>query len=188
MRLSVHRKNEERKRYSNSLPVSIPLSSGVAILPVSIPLCLLNFKIQLPIEYFLTSPIVNLHSLQLKIQRTSLPQSWMLFPLQSDALVLCKMDTSQLSSPKVQIALTIHSDLYWGVAICGRSINESSCTWWNLPSSIDFIADLRKVLDFFTECRFCPGSSEDRLQKLIKYKDSTPKGTSKVINAYIHVH
>lgn len=178
-RLSVHRKNEERKRHSPySLAVSIPLSSGVAILPVSVPLSTLSFKIHLPIGYFLTSPIISVNSLQLKLQKTSLPPCWLLLSVHSDSLVLCKMDSSQVSSPKVQIALTVHSDLHWSVAVCSHliEIKNDACEVWNLPSCICCIGDLRKLLDFFSDCKMCAGSSEDNLLKLIKYKDSTPQG------------
>ena len=89
------------------------------------------------------------------------------------------MDSSQVSLPKVKIALTLHSDLCWSIAVCGRLIviEDDVCEVWNLPSCIGSIDDLRKLLNFFSDCKICAGSSEDNLLKPIHHKDSTPQGT-----------
>ena len=71
-RLSVHRKNEERKKYSiASLPVSIPLEK-VSVYRVSIPL---SFNVSLPLSVYASAPAPSIQHLKSRLEVThTLPQ------------------------------------------------------------------------------------------------------------------
>ncbi len=66
LRLSVHRKNEKRKKYG-FFPVRIPLNDEISVLKVSVPLDLLSFEVSLPLSAFSESPTRTLSSLQSRI-------------------------------------------------------------------------------------------------------------------------
>ena len=66
LRLSVHRKNEKRKKYG-FFPVRIPLNA-VSVLKVSVPLEVLSFEVSLPLSAFSASPASSLSTLQSRIK------------------------------------------------------------------------------------------------------------------------
>ena len=65
-RLSVHRKNELRKKYG-FFRVRIPLLESISVLKVTIPLELLSFKISLPLTAFSGSQASSLTILQSRL-------------------------------------------------------------------------------------------------------------------------
>ena len=65
LRLSVHRKNEMRKKYG-FYPVRIPLKA-ISVLTVSVPLNVLSFEVSLPLSAYLESPSTSLPTLQSRI-------------------------------------------------------------------------------------------------------------------------
>ena len=73
LRLSVHRKNEMRKKYG-FYPVRIPLKA-ISVLTVSVPLNVLSFEVSLPLSAYLESPSRSLPTLQSRIAAAKiLPQ------------------------------------------------------------------------------------------------------------------
>ena len=75
-KLSVHRKNEERKKYAvASLPVSIPLEK-VSVYKISIPL---SFKVTLPISVYVSAPAPSIEHLKSRLEIAhTLPQGTIL--------------------------------------------------------------------------------------------------------------
>ena len=71
-RLSVHRKNEERKKYAiASLSVSIPLEK-VSVYRVSIPL---SFNVSFPLSVYASAPAPSIQHLKSRLEVThTLPQ------------------------------------------------------------------------------------------------------------------
>lgn len=71
-RLSVHRKNEERKKYTSAnLTVSIPLKN-VSLCQNSIPL---SFNVSFPISVYANAPVPTIHSLKSRLEVAhALPQ------------------------------------------------------------------------------------------------------------------
>ena len=65
-RLSVHRKNEVRKKYGCLYRVRIPLHA-VSVFTVSIPIDKLSFRISLPRSLYLDAPVSSLQMLQNRI-------------------------------------------------------------------------------------------------------------------------
>lgn len=64
LRLSIHRKNEKRKKYG-FFPVRIPLSEALSILTVSVSLDQLPLKVSLPLKTYEDLPsssLATLHS------------------------------------------------------------------------------------------------------------------------------
>ena len=94
-RLSVHRKNEERKKYAcRALPVSIELTKEVMVFRVSISLVLLKYVVSLPIGIYLSTPVMSPQALRARLEAKALPPTWVVVPPSSptiESLVLCKL-------------------------------------------------------------------------------------------------
>ena len=67
-----HRKNQERKKFSEvtSLPVSIPLNEAISVFKVSVPLDLLSYKVSLPLSAVTQSPVRSLATLHSRTKLT----------------------------------------------------------------------------------------------------------------------
>ena len=69
-----HRKNQERKKFSQlqvtSLPVSIPLNEAISVFKVSVPLDLLAYKVSLPLSAVTESPVRSLATLHSRTKLT----------------------------------------------------------------------------------------------------------------------
>ena len=63
LRLSVHRKNEQRKKYGVLYRVRVPRDI-VSIMPVSIPLDVLPYRVSLPLSSFSASPVCSISTLR----------------------------------------------------------------------------------------------------------------------------
>ena len=74
LRLSVHRKNERRRRYG-FYRVRIPLSDAISVLTVSLPLDKLCYSLSLPLSAYTSSPLESVSTLQARITSAGiLPQ------------------------------------------------------------------------------------------------------------------
>ena len=74
LRLSVHRKNERRRKYG-FYPVRIPLSNALSVLTVSLPLDKLSYTLSLPLSAFTASPVESVTTLKTRITSAGiLPQ------------------------------------------------------------------------------------------------------------------
>ena len=62
LRLSVHRKNEQRKKYGGLYRLRVPRDI-VSIMPVSIPLDILPCRVSLPLSLFSATPVSSLSTL-----------------------------------------------------------------------------------------------------------------------------
>ena len=76
LRLSVHRKNEQRKKYGGLYRVRIHVYRDiVSVMPVSISLAVLTYKVSLPLSAFSASPVSSLSTLRKRtLEMKLLPQ------------------------------------------------------------------------------------------------------------------
>jgi len=73
-RLSVHRKNEVRKKYGCLYWVRIP-RDAVSVLKVSIPLDKMSFRVSLPLHLYSAASVTSVSALRNRIQgMKSLPR------------------------------------------------------------------------------------------------------------------
>lgn len=178
-RLSVHRKNEERKRWKPKMVVKIPreLLGSPTTLPVSIPLCSLpapeNLIVSLPVSAYISSEVETSQALYTRLARIDLPQSWYLAA--SNPLTLCKVRLHPNSA--VNFTLTISEHLLWTISVFTRTIDYDA-----IPSAASLSLTLTnvdmviRVLKYFDSCRLCSGNSEDKLLSVWDYKSKTSHG------------
>ena len=87
LRLSVHRKNERRKKYGY-YPVRIPLSSALSVMTVSVPLDKLSYCISLPLTAFTAVPVESISALQTRITSAGiLPQGKLIIAICIDIMI-----------------------------------------------------------------------------------------------------
>ena len=179
-RLSVHRKNEERKKYAcKSLPVSVKLTNEIMVFRVTIPLDKLKFIVSLPLDLFLSSPVVSLQALQARLQVRSLPSSWMIVSTPAlDSLVMCKLRYHvEQSSADVIFTVTINSHLEWCVMLCGNYLDRSKNEFLSsLPPIISSLSDLTNLFISLDSSRICIGNNEEKLIEVVRHRNSTLKG------------
>ena len=177
-RLSVHRKNEERKKHvSKALPVSIKLTKEVMVFQVSIPLAVLKFVVSIPLSIFLSTPIVSLHALQTRLQ-AALPPSWIIAETAMDSLVLCKLRYQPSQSvADVLFTVTINPHLWCRIMLCGNYLDPSKHEFVSsLPSRICSYIDIICILVSLDACRICIGNNKEKFLSVVRHRNSTPKG------------
>ena len=178
-RLSVHRKNEERKKHvCKALPVSIELTKEVMVFRVSIPLAVLKFVVSIPLSIFLSTPIVSLHALQSRLQARALPPSWIVAETAMDSLVLCKFRYHPSQSvADVLFTVTIDPQLWCRIMLCENYLDPSKHEFVSsLPSRICSYSDIIRILESLDACRICIGNSEEKFLSVVGHRNSTPKG------------
>ena len=181
-RLSVHRKNEERKKYAcKSLPVSIGLSKEFMVFKLSISLVLLKYVISLPISVYLSTPVVSPQTLRTRLKTRALPPSWVIVPPSSPtvgSLVLGKFrHNSSRSTADVFFMVTINCHFGWHVVLCGNHLDRSKNEFLSsLPPTICTFYDLVQLLESLDSCRICMGNCEEKFLDVVKHRNSTPKG------------
>ena len=180
-RFSVHRKNEERKKYAcKALPVSIKLTKEVMAFRVSI-------SLSLPIGVYLSTPVVSLQALQTRLQTTALPPSWIIAPSSSpESLVLCKLSyDSSHSIASGSFMVTIDCHFGWRVMLCSNHIDASKNEFLSsFPPSICTFYDLVRLLESLESCRIYSGNGEARFLIVVRHRNSTLQGVFVVYNIF----
>jgi hypothetical protein len=150
-RLSVHRKNEERKK---------------ANIPVQ------NLNVSLPIVHYKLASTPSLSVLQ---QRTSvmniLPQGWTSSLLTDEQqLLYVMMEQSTDSEPVIVKSLSIKKNFSWQIHVRGKTPKLHSSVVASFPTLLTNISDVERLLQYIDQCRFCCGNPDDKFAALIESK------------------
>ena len=189
-RLSVHRKNEFRKRraekrgictvtVSHSFPISIPTAE------VSL------FRISLPKEYFFNVRLKTLDSLKEKIKSNFiLPEglyyymaSYMFFTSYvfegwnyssslCNEFCVVKVENKSIGEPEVQKSLSVHTNFSWQITVKGHILKSDSDVFSTLSQSIDSLSSLNQVLSFVNECAICSGNDDASFRTFLTNKEN----------------
>ena len=172
LRLSVHRKNEMRKKYG-FYPVRIPLKA-ISVLTVSVPLNVLSFEVSLPLSAYLESPARSLPTLQSRISAAKiLPQgiiysTWLCIYLTMQGFyfsftvhmtVWCSLIYTQITYHAGWIDAT-HLVGSEGYMVLCKVMSSPTSVWRDIYFSLRINADLSlKVLfrqSTYTTCPMIP--------------------------------
>ena len=113
LRLSVHRKNEMRKKYG-FYPVRIPLKA-ISVLTVSVPLNVLSFEVSLPLSAYIESPARSLPILQCRIASAKILPQGMYFTMHDCvhiSILSCTIPQDFYFSFTVHMTHCIFNDTY----------------------------------------------------------------------------
>ena len=151
-------KNQERKKalaaWTLTLPVSIPLSSGVIVHQLSSQPDiekLLELAVMLPIAAYTNAPCQDLAYLQNHLKTSNLlPPGWINASNQQTPLVLCSIRCEPpLFHAKIFYTFRVDDDLAWTLSVCGT------------PEVKVYVTSLsaKKAIHCF---RYCGSSWEDQ--------------------------
>ena len=166
-RLSVHRRNEERKKYNvTSLPISIELSH-VVVFKVSIPCHLVevpDLRIAFPLSSFTTSNAPSIQCLLDRLLRIGLPPHWVDATDSPPAhhLTLCKLQQQQPAGPVfVVFTLTVNEAFQWSLSFVHRNIDYlRDGVLTGTPLSLRTVDHILLLLSTLDSSRICIGNPE----------------------------
>lgn len=185
-RLSVHRKNKERKKCNViALPISIVLYSFkyqfLAILWRYIP----RLSVLLPLSAFTTSDAPSIQCLLDRLLRVGLPPHWVDTTDNSPThqLTLCKLQQQPVHPVCVMFTLTVSEAFQWSLSFAQQNIDGiRNGVLAGFPVSlrtVDFILQLLSTLD---ASDICIGNPEQRFleaaKHCIKHAETPSKFTS----------
>jgi len=152
-RLSVHRKNEERKK---KLVRDAAKANATA----------------------LTNDIVA-SSIQLyqKMMKLSLPHQWII--VSADPLTVCKMKVSSERSAEAFATLSIARELEWTICYLQHELSPSSCPLLiGLPSQIENVATVKQIMDLIDASKPCLGNNDTKFIENFEQRKLTLHGSS----------
>ena len=180
LKLSVSRKNEERKKWEFYV-VRIPLRA-ISVFPVSIPL---SFPISLPLKVYKEASAPSISVLRDRIlSRSSLSQgiyiivdyvmdfNQQLFSsgwdckLLTGEVVFCKPETVE---PRFPVRLTIQESFHWQLFCHHLQIKPELCApLQTLPRVLTSISDIEKAILLVSSLKVCVGNPEHMFHSLLK--------------------
>lgn len=175
-RLSVHRKNEERKRWVPKLTVRIPLTYYTA--PLSHSRDTQSFSVSLPLSSYTQSNVHSVQVLESRLTTYGLPQTWFVTNVQP--LTVCKIKScSQPSQSNVVFNITIDEHFTWTLSVFNYIIQPDSEALSSAPVVIKDVDTLLKLIKFLDSCRVCSGNADENLLEVWQYRSQTVHGTCK---------
>ena len=196
-RLSVHRKNEERKTYAlATLPISIDLSH-VAVFEVSIPRHLVELpclSVSLPLPSFTTGDAPSICCLLDRLLRVGLPPHWVNATNSSapaHQLTLCKLQQQQAALPvSVTFTLTISLSFQWSLSLVHRNMDGiRDGVLAGTPPSLRTVDHVLQLLSTLDSTKICIGNPEQRFLEAASHRvehKALSEHTSVVLIMYIH--
>ena len=189
-RLSVHRKNEERKKQNiTTLPIPINLTRLADPSPVDE---VLECIVSLPVSAYMAGEVSSLQCLQTRLSAISLPKSWIYSSDHSTAqqLSLCKLVRRQ-ASPQVEVlyTLTIDESFGWSLSLFGHNLDPSTCvSLTNTLPSLRAVDQVLQLLGTLDSTKICIGNPEKRFIDLATHRALLPCGESSGKIYCVHVY
>jgi hypothetical protein len=188
LRLSVHRKNEQQKKYGGLYRVRMPRDI-VSVMPVSIPLNVLSYRVTLPLSLFSATPVCSLSTLRKRMLEMSLlPQGkssytttvvhnytcrlylthtgWIetLGGSGVHQLVFCKLTSN---SDQISLAIKIAEDFSWSLQVHSRSIEPHACSILRaVPQSLVSAKLVGQLICQLEHSSICPGNPDEKFFSL----------------------
>ena len=169
-RLSVHRKNLERKKSDvTTLPISIDLSH-VGVFQVSIPRHIVEvprLSDSLPQSSFTTNIALSVQSLLNRLLTIDLPPHW-IDATEGSApvhqLTLCKLQQQQAAVPvSVLFTLAIDDSFKWSLTLVHRNIDGlRDGVLGATPPALRTVEHVLQLLATLDSSKICTGNPEQR--------------------------
>ena len=176
-------KNQERKKAlaarTLTLPVSIPLSSGVIVHQSSIHPDVkkpLEFAVMLPIVAYTKAPCQDLAHLQSRLKTSNLlPPEWIDASNQQAPLVLCSIRCEPpLCHARIFCTLCVQKDFTWTLSVCGTPFEVKRCTLLTShPEKLSTVSDIVAVLEKISTARVCTGNPDKKYAVLVEVRNGS---------------
>ena len=188
-RLSVHRKNEERKKKAmKTLQVEHPPQPDVTPPPVKEQDCL---PVSIPLHFFTESCVSSLSNLHCRVSLmmtspsfTSSHPTWKI--VYTEPLTLCKLEVQQASCEAeamcgcVVMSLSISTELKWTLHYLNHPLSVESPLLNSLPNTVNSVAVVMKLIETLDSAKVCIGNSDVKFLEYWEHRASTLHGiTSK---------
>ena len=186
-KLSVHRKNEERKKMAKRKSPDTKnacTTSQVVTPPVEPPELSLNISI--PLDVFVNGHCSSLDSISNRLlswmtsARPSHMDSWKI--ASQDPLVLCKLhiqESEQGSMVEATMTITIDRELKFAVVFKQQNLTATRCPLLNdLPTITDSVSSVSCLLQFLDSIKHCIGNPDKHFIEMWKQRSLTLHGCS----------
>jgi len=173
-RLSVHRKNEERKKAMKKGACCSQVIQEAAV----------------PIPRQVTADVIHsqVTTLMSSSSFTDSHPSWKIATA-DPALTLCKLEVQQLSSSealcgRVMMSLSINAELKWTVHYLQHQLTAANCPLLSsLPDTISNVAEIVQIIKTLDAAKYCVGNCDQDFVDYWQYRLSTLHGiASKLFN------
>ncbi len=176
--LSVHRKNQERKKYDvTTLPISMDLTH-IEVFQVSIPRHLVEaprLSLSLPLSSFTTGDAPSIQSLLNRLLRIELLPHWVTAtesgPL-IHQLTLCKLRQQQVADPvSVIFTLAIGESFQWNLMFVHHNIDGlRDRVLAGTPPSLRTVHHVLQLLSRLDSSKICVGNPEERFLEVASHR------------------
>ena len=185
-RLSVHRKNEERKKWKPKRVVKISVKNyqRSPSLVVSIPLSSLpepdGYNVSLPLSAYTSHQVDSVETLNTRLKRIDLPQLW--FVATSNPLTLCKTrpQPTPAIAADVNFTITINEQFEWTLSVFKNShVQLDAFASIPVPVLMRNIDVVLHLITFLDACKLCHGNSNENMIEVWRYRSRTSHGAGR---------
>ena len=180
-RLSVHRKNAERKKQKEqdvTALIDMDHLTDLSSCLLEEPECVVS----LPISAYTTGEVSSIQCLQTRISAISLPTLWIDASNDSSAphLSICKLVRHQPTAQvEVTFTLSIDESFGWRLSLFSHSLDPSTCgSLCNTPLSLRTVDQVLQLLATLDSVKICIGNPEKRFIDLATCRALLPCGES----------
>ena len=176
-------KNQERKKAlkarTHTLPVSIPLSLGVAVHQLSVEVDVekpSELTVMLPIAAYANAPCQDLAHLRSRLKASNrLPSGWVDGSNEGTPLVLfefrCEPPTF---CAKVIYTFRVDNNFTWTLSVCGTTLPVEQCTLLaSQLGKLSTLSDIVGVLDVISSARVCIGNPNKMYAVLVEARNGS---------------
>ena len=158
-RLSVHRKNEERKKLQQKRSRTTDTSTDTPSTSTT------TAQLLLPNSDALVSSI-QLHQ---KLIQLSLPPQWII--ITAEPLTLCKMTVCSGKPAKAFATISIDHELQWTVHYLEHNLCSLGCSMFSvLPLMIDNVTVVQRLMQLLDNLKPCTGNNDDAFITFLNIK------------------
>lgn len=196
-RLSVHRKNEERKKAKNKSS-DADSTACTTHQPVTLPVksLELSLNVSIPLDVFINGQCYSLKSLSNRLSAwmtSALPSHLHPWKIASqEPLVLCKLEvqqSDQSSRADAIFTITIDQELKWIIVFKQQKLTVTRCHLLNdLPTILDSVSNVSCLLQFLDSTKYCIGNPDNHFIEIWKHRSLTLHGCSGNYNVYVQLH
>ena len=174
-RLSTHRKNEERKRRAQPVPLSLIVAIPLQLVVVP------ALIVSLPLACYTSGHVQSSDSLCARLTSSlSLPPSWII--ASTTSLTLCKLrvqQNGQASRADIIFTLSITSELEWTLSVSNLELSPASCPILaEVPHTLSSVAVVHHLMVLLDSTKLCVGNPDRKFIDLWQHRALTLHGSS----------
>ena len=189
--LSVHRKNEERKKVKRRLQIVSTQQHAKQMKLASSELIVKNLTLSIPLHYFTESRILSFSNLRCRITSlmdssffASLHPSWKVVSTEpTEQLTLCKLEVQCASDEglcgHVILTLNVNAELKWTLYYLHHHLSAATTPLLSsLPDVTTSVTVVIQLIDTLDSSKYCVGNPDIKFIEHWQHKMTTLHGIS----------